>query len=264
MKLLCTFSGQYGDILWSLPTVRALAKLYDAKAHFGTMKQFESIVPLLKAQDYIEDAFVINGWEETGRPFGVQPWQPPINESEWGQVYHLTYHESPVGSSDCLPVFIGKSAGVTDLRLNEPFITIPAMEKVIDFHNVKGNFATSKHYVTLGFNQSFPHETDAFIQYLVDAHPDLMFVDTTKLPWLLAAAIMEASLGFIGCRSSNHVLAHGLGKKCIIYELQPWRNNSPFVFSFGKELTTQWAHEAIAEIQKWKEEENELDISNAR
>ena len=122
---LATFSGKIGDILWSLPTVRELGKRY-GPMDFAVMPQYESLLGLLDAQDYIEHAFVIPEWVCWGSPHGDQPWEAPVEVLskrhtlsvdldvkgdthmmmgyETDHVYHLAYRAHPGIGAPAMPL----------------------------------------------------------------------------------------------------------------------------------------------------------------
>src|SRR5215467_12449688 len=78
MKVLCTFSGKYGDILWSLPTARQIARdIAGGKVDFATMPYYESLRPLIASQEYIDECFVIPDWIRTHSNHGDGPAESP-------------------------------------------------------------------------------------------------------------------------------------------------------------------------------------------
>src|SRR5271170_584409 len=96
MKILCTFSGKFGDIMWSLPTVRQISKNLGTRVDMGIMPGYKTLLPLLQEQKYINRAYTIDNWECTGSPCGDQPWNPPVDcEEEYSNVFHLTYRRHP-------------------------------------------------------------------------------------------------------------------------------------------------------------------------
>ena len=70
MRILCTFPGKVGDIIWSLPTVRAISRFYSTPVEFACSRGFgkNGLDTLLKSQDYIADMFEIPfpSWEASG------------------------------------------------------------------------------------------------------------------------------------------------------------------------------------------------------
>jgi hypothetical protein len=234
MKILCTFSGKFGDILWSLPTVREIHKreyvtgtheIDTQELHFGIMPQYESLLPLLNAQSYIDKAFVIPNWICAGSPHGDQPWEAPVLEG-YDKVYHLTYRYHP-GKNEPLIDFIARQQGIT---LSNPvpfFSTLPGLignieerSDIIKRLKLKQVYPT----VTYAFNDSMIEQKIRFLEGVKDRlstdklHEMVNWQDVSKLPWQHAAHMINNSICFLGCRSSNYVLACGLGQKVFVYE----------------------------------------------
>jgi hypothetical protein len=206
MKTLVTFSGQFGDILWSLPTARQIAN--DNKVDFAVMPEFKSLVSLLEVQPYIDKAFAIDNWIEIGRPHGCQPWEAPVPE-EYDKVYHLAYRHHP-GKNEPLVDFIARQQGIT-LSNPIPFISIPYFCPPV----------FTKPFIAVAFNDSMKEQKDNFLAEVNNRlNGEVNFHNMTKLSWLDGAVLLSsvACIGFLGCRSSNYVLACGLGKKVFVYE----------------------------------------------
>lgn len=247
-KVLATFSGCNGDILWSLPTVRQISKIHNAKVDMGIMPAYKSLLPLLQLQPYICTAFVVEDWVCTGSPCGDQPWQPPKRiEEHYEKVYHLTYRRHPYGNESLID-FIAWQQGLT---LEEPVVPF------ISYGDVDISYVTnvSKGYIAYAFNESYAPEKQQFMDLVkteVGRHWTLSaFINLNKdsfvntpIPWIDSAAIIKNALCFIGCKSANYVLAHGVGQENIIlYEPHPNRHsqgNFGQVFSnpHWKETTT--------------------------
>lgn len=231
MKVLATFSGKFGDILWSLPTVRELAKRHGGPVDFCIMPMYRSLLALLEAQPYIKAACVSEKWGElySGSPYGDQPWEAPVPEGAYDIVYHLTYRAHPVFP---LMLHIAGSVGVTMPDQPLPFIDIlelnddPPYGGTVAVHygdktglsSMVGLIEDGNAYVTYGFNADFAQSKRDFICRLMQALPDVGFVDVGLHEWCYAARLIKASRLFVGCRSANHVLALGLGQKILIYE----------------------------------------------
>lgn len=239
-KVLCTFSGKYGDILWSMPTVKAIAKKEGVKVAFACMPSYTSLIPLLKVQDYISEAFVIDEWLYTGSPFGDQPWSAPAQR--WSEkIYHLTYRTTP---DIFLAAYIAREAGVVLDEPYEPFIK-PVLEPL--------PYTSQLSTVAYSFNPMYAVQKKDFIDYLKETFPSTSFIDTTELSWNLTAYVIKQAKCFIGCRSSNHVLAHGLGQKLIIFEPHPDRAGGMPIFTcpWGTERQVNSAEEAKSILLEW-------------
>lgn len=224
-RTLCTFSGQFGDLLWSLPTVRRISTFL-GKVDFATMPSSRTLVPLISQQSYINKAFVIENWIETGRPFGCQPWQSPDFEgrAEYKRVYDLSYREHPYGK--CLADWIAASADYGCIVPSE----IPFVETDVKI------LPRSIKRIAFAFKQDLLGDTKTQFMFLLKrrfASENVEFIDTTIFDWPLAAEIIKASLGFVGCRSSNYVLAYGVGARVLEFEPYAPRTGLTFSCPFG-------------------------------
>ena len=79
MRILVTHPGRHGDILWALPTVRAISRWAGAKVDFMTSKKYGRVCDLLNAgaSDYIGYAWGDPGWiVEESAP--ISPRVPPL------------------------------------------------------------------------------------------------------------------------------------------------------------------------------------------
>lgn len=222
-KILCTFSGRFGDILWSLLTVKALAARHGT-VDMQIMPAYLSLVPLLNAQPYIDTAFTNDSWICTGSPFGDQPWEAPV-PSGYDKVYHLTYRYHPVIP---LALHIAQSAGVADADFAQPFIYSPAARRRYMLPNA-----------AVGFNPDWMEQKLVFAKRLreeLEQHRSPTFWDLSGMSWVNAAEVIDNASFFLGCRSALAVLATGLGKKRLIYEPHPGRRPSTFGFPHGEEV----------------------------
>ena len=254
-KYLATFSGHRGDILWSLATARELAEMVGEAIDFGIMPQFRDMLPLLATQMYIDRAYAIDDWICTGEPHGCQPWQPP-EQPGYVSSWHLTYRAHP---------------GINDVEL--PLIDYIAHQQGIRFKANPLPFLSNGHawrpglaYVAYGFNPQFQKEKASFLGLLKYQCPHVDFVDTTELPWMEATSCIAHAICFVGCRSSNHVLAHGVGQKVIEFEPHPSRNayghlGKVFGCPYGKSFSAPFnqvielqAQQAAKLINQWREE----------
>jgi hypothetical protein len=225
MRVLCTFSGKFGDILWSLPTARDIAiREGESRVDFAMMPTYKSLVSLLHAQPYIRNAFVIEDWLCVHSNHGDQPWEPPKDvEESYDKVYHLGYRGHPGINAPGMPLidFIAWQQGI---KLSDP---VPFIEVDETYYKLITFDFPSRPYVAYSFNNMYESEKNKFWRLLQDklAHTNLGYVDTSKLPWLEAAAVTRRSLAYVGCRSSNWVLAIAMGKEPIIeFEPHPARN----------------------------------------
>lgn len=247
-RYLATFSGKYGDILWSLPTVRALWQMTSEKLDFATMPQYRGLSELIAAQPYVSRAFVIEDWQLMHSNHGDQPWHPPARiEQEYERCWHLGYrgHPGMNGNPDlCLMDYIANQQGIKFVATNPPvpFLTVPGKPQEFPWEVLHGDWksTTETSYVALGFNDQYPDLKSAFRNRVLELLPTIKMVDVTKLSWLNATLAIKRAECFIGCRSAMAVLAHGVGQKVITYEPHPARHQSGM---FGHVFGCPWGTE---------------------
>jgi hypothetical protein len=221
-RVAVTFSGKYGDILWSLPTVRELAKMW-GPVDFYCMPAFESICDLLKMQPYIGVARGLPGWGYQSDACGAQPREHPLI-SGYERVFDLTY---PTWPDMPLVQFTAKTAGVA-----LPDQPLPFLENVAP---------CCLPPVDIAYNFKFPEKVEIFLFPLVRALSERLgrpvFAKGCMMPgWVDTALIISAARLFVGDRSSNQVIAHGLGKPTLIYETDTGRHSPIFSCPYGREI----------------------------
>jgi hypothetical protein len=245
---LCTFSGKYGDILWSLATAKFIAeKIVNGKVDFAVMPYYGNLCEFLMDQMYIDRAFVIPDWVRTNSNYGDQPWQPPkirrctpmvgTGWSDYEREWHLTYRGHPGINAPNMPLidFIAYQQGI---QLQQP---------VLPFLSAMHCIAAPRRYVTMAFNEQYEQQKLEFQKLLVpELEKDVDVVDVGQKPWMVAAAFIKEGLVHIGCRSACWVIANGLDKEVFTFEPHPSRHRTGHlgnVFScpYGREKTTPFA-----------------------
>lgn len=243
-KHLVTFPGKFGDILWSLVNAKEIARV-NGPVDFGIMPQYRSLLPLLQAQSYIAKAFCVENWVCYGSPFGDQPWNSPLGTGNgYDMVWDLGYRGHP---QRFLPLYSADLNGVGLPASPVPFIEAPTIESL-----------PYDYYFTYGFNPEYAEDKKAFLEstiggleYSLARNGHLDYVDVTNVPWCMAASLIFYSQGFLGDRSSLHVLAHGLGRRVCLYEPNPTRNMGIFKCLWGREQQVTTREEAIHVISNW-------------
>lgn len=252
-KFLCTFSGKYGDILWSLPTAKFIAeKIAGESVDFAVMPYYANLLPLLVEQSYIQHAFVIENWLRTHSNHGDQPWQPPVQEIGNGAVqvsigkdeqgvenwwlynraWHLTYRGHPGISAPAMPLldFVAYQQGISFVGWQPcPFLSVSddVREKAFEIPDVKEGVEEQR-LVAYAFNEQYDKRKKAFFELLwaQPFSPRLIFFNVATVGWKEAAWIIKNSICYLGDRSASWVVANGLGKTCITYEPHPSRHKS--------------------------------------
>lgn len=220
-RILCTMPGRHGDILWSLPTVRAISEREGVKVSLALSAKYGSLKPLLARQPYIAEVRVLGAWglAETAP---ITPRTPPTldadhDERDFDQVVHLGYEGWP---SAPLPVDIAQRAGV-EIDLARPWIT-PTFS--IPRHDICAGFTDEWFELKVGLYWLL------FERFVQRARPLVQLVSlsnsprwnrekgTPELRWEGAAAYLATTRLFVGCCSALHVLAVAVGAPAVIVE----------------------------------------------
>jgi hypothetical protein len=253
-KYLCTFSGKFGDILWSLPTAKYIAeKIVGGSVDFAVMPYYKSLLPLLADQSYIEKAFVIESWLRVHSNHGDQPWQPPnVNQPSgepYQQQWHLTYKGHPGISAPEMPL-IDFTAYQQKIIFSEspiPFLTVRDLEHNLEEVNFPSGslpqVIAEKRLVTYSFNEQYAEPKKEFFEslWLNTREANLEFLNVSEMGWREAAWCISKSLSYVGCRSACWVLAMGLGQESLTFEPHPSRHKDchlgkVFGCSYGREI----------------------------
>ncbi len=246
MHILCTMPGKFGDLLWALPTVRAIAEAAGEPVSLLVSEKYQSILPLIKAQAYIAKADACPSWQvQDTAP--MTPVEPPLMAldpqralTQIDQVIHLGYRAWPTAP---LPQYIyDQTAAIYDvpmaaLDLTTPWITANSAGPPVD--------------LVIGFTDEW-YELKLGIAMIVDQAPGVPLAcalcptgsrwDRETPPgtlakivcdWVAAASAIRNADLFLGCCAALHVLACALGKPAIIMEPNPHRWNDIF-YPFGK------------------------------
>ena len=209
-------SGDLGDILYSLPTVKALGGgslwLLD-KPGLGTrfpmtFERIQAVAPLLKAQPYIKEVY---GCHDT----------VPLDDRD--RVVDLNRFRTlgyDVVNTPLAKMYADAEGIRVNLKL--PWLTTPNMSylrSVVIARSARSpnkDFPWGKVLERWGSSATFvgtPAEYSAFVQEFGGAH-GLMYFHTLDL--LDAAQVIKAAMLFIGNQSAPLAIAHGLGKPVLI------------------------------------------------
>lgn len=240
MKILCTFPGRAGDILWSLPTMRAISEYFEAPVDLQIAGEFASLAALLQHQAYIGAVLADVAW-------GLTPpneWQAPAITG-YDHVFHLGYRGWP---DKPLAQYIYDqvaSGWLEPLNLETPWLTAPPLQH---------SHRTS---MTIGFTEAHFELKYGLTKLLTDRWGTTEYwkrADRSEfLPvnlsfgsrwaneslhqgsysWAESAAWIRNSHVFFGCCSALHVLAVGLGTPVVLMEPMEARWNDIF-YPLGK------------------------------
>lgn len=239
MTVLVTFSGKIGDCLWSLSAARALAATGET-VDFAMMPAYGAVAPLIRRQPYIRDVLLPKPWIPLHDNCGAQPGIPPVTFDGYDRIYHLTYRTRP---TEPLILYGVREVG---LPLPEPPLPFLMMETLPS--------RVEAPVVAYAFNQTLIDQKLALVKHLEAALPDCRFLDVGRLPFEQAATAIKHALFFVGCRSANYVVAHGVAQRILTYEPEPGRREMIFSCPFGREVMPPVARLDlfVAQARQWR------------
>lgn len=239
MRVLLTFSGKHGDIIWALQSARAMA-LTGAEVDMAMMPQYQAVLPLVRMQPYIREAFPIPGWNQAHDWCGAQPRIPPSVPDGYDQVHHLTYESRP---TEPLIWYGLRRLGLPMPEPPIPFLFAPAPPE--------------PDLVSYAFNHLHRRTKMHMLTYLHGVIPKARFENVESHPFDHAARRIQSSRFFFGCRSANYVVAMGLGKRCLIMEPDGDRRGEIFSCPMGREHmpNTGFYHQFAELARQWMETE---------
>jgi hypothetical protein len=246
VRLLCTFPGRYGDLLWQLPLLRALAHRIGEPVSLQIAGEFKSIAGLIAAQSYIRAVISDQNWSIEQRE------APPTDGIRFDRVIHLGYRGWPEPDlvQHTLDTFnawstiegsIWSRLGVltkADLNLDVPWIEAPpltdAPELVIAFSETHFELKLGLIHLVLSRlkqRRGYP-ATDTLCP------PGSRWATEAGLHWMVegdwsgyATSLAGATVALC-CNSGAHVLAVAMGVPVVMMEPMEARWN-PIFFPVG-------------------------------
>jgi hypothetical protein len=212
--------GKIGDMLWALPTVKELSRLYNCKVDFYTSSYCAPAVPLLQCQSYINKVIIPENYVIEKMDMGIQPRVMPTN-GFYESVFHLGFRNVPDKS---IPEFIAESYGlpsITGKNISYEYMSdIPEIIK-------------NKKYISLA-SRGFTTFTDLFLEFIsLSDFPVVIIgsqgqyigkgIDLTYLDFEQMTAVIANCVAFIGLMSAPLVIADGFNiPKIIVHDGKSW------------------------------------------
>lgn len=264
MNILCTMPGRHGDILWALPTIRAISQTYKQGVDLCVSAKYgknPSFLKLIKSQPYIRYCWADPEWAilETAP---ITPRTPPKemkvrNLNSCGSLYeedqnydlviHLGYMEWPTFQ---LPRYIymlvnEELIGTGHLPLDpldletpwirpfwhpanpQPHVAVGWSDEWVELKMgvlLQSVARLEKHRVYFGMAIPSWSRQREWIEVLPMANFSYHVSDS----WVLAAQLISEAHVFLGCLSAQWVLANGVGIPTVIMEPAPQRHHPIF------------------------------------
>jgi hypothetical protein len=224
MRIACSHPGKVGDALYSIPTIRLLARKLNCRVDFYTSSAVAIAVELFCNQECIDRVIIPPEYVIRRMDMGVQPWNMPIPENEYEAVFHLGFKRVP----DCsLPIFIGKSIGIKPELLPPVYYDYEDLSHSI---NLPEKFYILDTRGGTGYDDVLVEwSSQTKIPVILTGSPDNALPhfshceNYTGLPFHWTPYIMSKCAGFVGIHSSHLVLANGFGMpKVIPHDNKSW------------------------------------------
>lgn len=242
-KILCTFPGKFGDLIWALPAVRAISETIHASVDLVIAGRFASIVPLLESQPYLGRVWPLPIWEvQDTAP--ITPRVPPLAliAGQYDQVLHLGYRgwpqrPLPFETYDCLrDQWPALSPLLDPIDVTRPWITPPSWANQLNRQDLAVGWTDEHLELKVGVWQLVHRRAvrdldDAFHWVDVSAGPRWLteYHDHAARPWWeTAAAWISRSAVFLGDCSALHVLACAIGTPAVLMEPAEARHHEIF------------------------------------
>ncbi len=239
MKILCTFPGRNGDLLWALPTIRAISQHFNVPVDLQISGEFTGIVPLLERQPYLKKVWADQGWSLTP----PDEWIAPATGLPYDRVFNCGYRGWP---AKCLPYWAELGVKTSYLELAElqvdyatAWISLgqtPTLDKLLMplGYTVVAGWSDEWFELKFGVMRLLPPRFNPCIvcppgsRWDTEGHGMAIFpTDWVKAAW----RIWNGEI-FLGCCSALHVLATAMGKPVVVLEPSTARHN-PIFYPFG-------------------------------
>lgn len=254
MKLLVTCPGKFGDLLWAMVTVRAIAETYGERVAVFTSESYKSIVPLLHAQPYVDVAGSVAAWEvQDTAP--MTPRVPPLIElpnrkyttfaEGYDRVFHLGYdgwpqHPLPLEHwrlAEKQREWYASDPPLHDIDLARPWISAPYAPHAVPgrrWRDPIGVGFTDEHFeLKYGLYQLLGYPTKFQLWWVGNSPRWTTEAGEGQWSWEAAATFLQSAQLFLGCCSALHVLAVAVGTPVVLMEPNPMRHNDIF-YPLGK------------------------------
>lgn len=234
MNLLCTHPGRHGDLLWALPTVRALHEAGHT-VDLALSPKYSSLQALIQQQAYVRTVQIVPDWD-VREDAPISPRMPRLLPTAWpfyGRLVHLGYDGWP---QSVLPRYVydtvqieHPSLPIAALDLERPWITTDLLR----IHDLALGFSDEWFELKYGIYSLVAQDYAPMTICAVGSRWDVEggWIGGA-VGWEEAAARIAESHYFLGCCSALHVLACAVGTPCVIVEPSEARWN-PIFWPFG-------------------------------
>lgn len=260
MPILVTFPGKFGDLIWALPTIRALSRRVGEPVDLLVSHDVQSIASLVQAQPYIRGVLSTPAWVDTDC-LPVERRMPPAGAVAklqevfgYSQVFHLGYRDwpkrgLPYETLDCLneaasaipwkypadSTYSGlrwDPISDADLHLEEPWITEGWEHGYVwqrDETEIAVGFTDEHLELKFGLTELISQQQVEWTLTHIGNSPRWENeVGERGATWAESLTILRNVDAFLGCCSALHVLAVAAGVPVVLMEPSEARWNPIF------------------------------------
>lgn len=256
MKILCTFPGKHGDLLWALPSLRAISESLDGEPiDLRVGAPYGGICDLIRRQTYIRWATADPAWavQDTAP---MTPRTPPTADpydENYDRIFHLGYTRWPHAPLPVETYHTLLSQWPTDwptlapLDLDRPWIqaaSVPDDQLSVALGWTEEHFELKAGLTCLLILRWMdPTARDPAFRFINVSWSSrwqaewwtpggATFAEGMLTDWGRIAGVLSVSQVFLGDCSALHVLACALGKPVVLMEPNPHRHH-PIFYPFG-------------------------------
>lgn len=227
-RILCTFPGRYGDLLWALPTVRAISEAAGEPVDLHIAGEFGSLIDLVETAPYIGHVGCDQQWTLTP----PAEWNPPYVPRGYDDVLHLGYRgwpDQPLAQSIYAQVQREYPAvALGPLDLGRPWLTMGERRWPDERPRLVYGFTEEWFELKYGLFALLQRYRDYRGLNLSTSGRWTTELDNHAWSWEMAARRTEGATLFVGCCSAPHVLAVALGTPVVVVEPSEARQNPIF------------------------------------
>lgn len=253
-RVLCTFPGRAGDLLWALPAIRAIAESGGQPVDLQIAGEFAGILPVLATCPYLGKVFADPRWgltppEEWLAPPAWPPREeggpyesfatPPDPLVAYDHVYHLGYRgwpQRPLPEETYLQAVIQVGRELPPLNLARPWITVPTSRPDAGRAALVVGFTEAWFELKLGIVQCLQMRTISELRDGIVLTPKGSRWEVEGgwegTDWADAAQLIRDCTIFLGDCSALHVLAVAQGVPVVVVEPMEARWN-PIFYPLG-------------------------------
>lgn len=227
-SVLCTFPGRYGDLLWALPAIRAIAESGGEPVDLQIAGEFAGILPLLQTCPYLGRVLADPRWATTP----PNEWMAPTPFHRYDHIYQLGYRgwpQRPLPEETYLQAVAQVGRELPPLDLTRRWIASPL--SAAHQRQIVYGFTDCHFELKYGLTELlYPEYTSSDVIGIFPAGSrwtteGIRYQPTT---WVEAAQwVANAQLLLSDC-SALHVLAVALGIPVVVVEPMEARGNPIF------------------------------------